>query len=79
MTDSEYEALIAESQRLLDITAATREAHQKACNEWCYVHHKVENEFARRKIIADYLKEQQELADLEAQYQLEQAQAAEMP
>ena len=79
MKDSEYETLIAETQRLLDATAVMKDAHNKACHDWNEAYQKLEYETTRRKIITEYLKEQQELSDLEAQYQLEQAQAAEMP
>lgn len=79
MTDAEYEHLIAETSRLLEVSSQTSTAHAKACHNYCESKKKLDYEQTRRKIIADYIKEQQELADLEAQYQLEQAQAGETP
>lgn len=79
MTDADYEHLIAETARLLEASTHTSNAHTKACHDYCESRKKLDYEQTRRKIIADYLEEQRALSDLEAQYQLEQAQAGEMP
>lgn len=70
MNDREYEHLVTECQRLLDITTATRDSHNKACHDWSELYEKLKYEQTRRKIVAEYIKEQQNdsviLVDLEA-------------